>query len=59
MPGIQVPLEQMADEGDLCQTTDEEADSEGAGDETSENQELPEAVWVLIRARVSVLEVRG
>ena len=52
MPGIPVPLERTADEGNLGQNTEEEADSEDAGDENSENQELPEAVWALIRGRV-------
>ena len=56
MPGIPVPLERTTDEGDLGQNTEEDADSEDAGDEKSENQELPEAVWALIRARASVLE---
>jgi hypothetical protein len=59
MPGIQVPLEHVADEGNLGRNTDEDAASEDDGDEKRENEELPEAVWALIRGRVSVSEASG
>ena len=37
MKGIQVPHEQMVDEGDLGQNTDEDADSEDEADEDRED----------------------
>jgi len=54
MPDIHVTFERVTDEGDFGEKTDNDADSEDNRDQSREDQELPEAVWALVRARVSV-----
>ena len=52
MPPVQVPYEPTVDEGELGQDTDDDTNREDPGDKNREDQELPEAVWGLIRAGV-------
>ena len=54
MPGIHVLFKHASDERDFGENTDNDAGSEDDGDQRREDQELPEAVWALVHARVSV-----
>ena len=56
---IQVPLERIADEGNLSQNIDEDADCEGDSDENCENQEFREAAWALNGGHVSESKASG
>lgn len=51
MPGIHVMCNRVTDQGDFGEKTDNDTGSEDESDESREDQELPIAVWALIRAR--------
>lgn len=52
MPGIHVVFKHVKDERDFGEKTNNETDSEDYSDQNREDQELPEAVWGLIRGWV-------